>query len=293
MVGMKRTSVAVAFLVSCSSAPRPDGVPSKVALEVPSADAPRAPEAPDPPDSPIPQAERLHLDAVACSAETRHLFKRNETQGALEVVEEEAPKLCDAGLSRCFLSFGAGGVDLTVSTGLGAAPQWFVEVRYLGLVFHGFVDLKHYFLFPREELRLGGFFRARHVTIAAGSPGRLTVRGHLPDGVSTKLSLEADVACDDVVWSEDSWEPPDAIDRRLGAKGESKVGHIPRQTHLSLVPRGPRVATIEDGLGPSWLPIKRRRELGSSRYRAARGTSSVGPKGSRSRRPNQGKLASG
>lgn len=182
--------------------------------------------------------ELLNLDAAACSTETRTIYG----------LGEEDPRLCDASLGRCFLAFDAIQSEaMRVSIGVGDAPKGFVEVRYRGLVLSGFTKLEHVTLFPRTELRLGGFFRPSNVGIVSGSPGKLMVRGDPGPEIRTDAALSAELACDEVTWSQDTWEEPAEIDKRLGATGKGEYVRIAARTELMASPGGAHVATIEPG----------------------------------------------
>jgi hypothetical protein len=227
-----RTLVVSMVASSCAPAPLVVEGPPTVAYEARS-----APSLPAAPAEVTPfAAEPLRLDTPACSTETRTIYG----------LAEEDPKLCDAALERCFLAFDAIQTDeMEVSIALGDAPKGFVEVRYRGLVLHGFTDLARVTLYPRTELRIAGFLRPRHVHIASASPGKLVVRGDPGPGVWTDRPLSNDVACDDLAWSQDTWEEPDQIAERLGAKGPGQSARISGRADLSIVPRGKRVATVE------------------------------------------------
>lgn len=178
------------------------------------------------------------MDPAACQVETQTLYGYGEAN----------PKLCDASLERCFVDFDAIQSQLMrVSIGLGVAPKGFAELRYRGLELRGFLDVAPVVVFPRTELRLGGFFRPRSVAIVSGSPGKLMVRGDPGSGVVTDRSLAAEVACDEVSWSQDIWEEPAQIEERLGAKGKGEYVRVAARTQLMASPGGERVATIEPG----------------------------------------------
>ncbi|MBL9023920.1 MAG: hypothetical protein JNL21_17120 [Myxococcales bacterium] len=228
-----RASWIVVVIAAACGAPAGPVEPPSVAVEARSATPPAQPE-------PAHRAEPevLRLDAVACSASTRTIYG----------FDEEDPTLCDARLGRCFLAFdGVQPTEMTVSIGVGDAPKGFVEIRYRGLDLRGFFDLRRAILYPRADLLLAGFFRPRQVGVLGATQGKLVVSGDPGPEVRTDAALSAELGCDEVAWSQDTWEEPAEIDKRLGAKGKGEYVRIVARTELLASPGGPRLATVEPG----------------------------------------------
>lgn len=179
------------------------------------------------------------LDAIACSADTRTVY----------TTEGDELSLCDGEMGRCFLAFNAiQSQEMRVAVGEGDAPRTFVEVPYGGLLFRGFIATSRIVLFPKDEIYMGGFFRARQLGIVAGLSRGLTVAGNAGTKVRLDAPLRADVACDAVTWMQDSWTPPDEIARLLGAKGPAERAMLsPSAIPLSIAPGAAAVATLDLG----------------------------------------------
>jgi hypothetical protein len=188
-----------------------------------------------PPPSARP-AEVLRLEDVACRAETRSLYPP----------DGDVQALCDRELETCFLEIDAiQPREMGVSLGVGAPPAGFAEVRYGGLILRGFFATSRVVLFPRAELRMGGFFRPRRLRVLSATAAGVVVAGDPGPAVRSIAPVQAEVRCDELSWGEDHWVDMDEVARLVGAHGPGEMVDLAGESvELSVAPDGPGAATL-------------------------------------------------